>query len=219
MVSNDFILGYGAGKAAGGDTPALVWSLQSPVTLPGDGTNVVDTNIHPFRDYDAFSILVEAETSTSQSGSRVIAHCMKEIDPYPGIVFDRGQGGNYRTAFGTQILSTPFSVNKVVRFAFTISKVSGTYYVQRALFKDGDASIQYVSNPSTADVSGITQSVLLGSYQDTNGNRGRYFIGTINNARIYSGELAYSAIIDFMNTGVAFDEAAEINNILLGDVS
>lgn len=164
------------------NVPTINYELAEPLVCDGTST-YKDTNIQLLSsdniDRD-WTMLVEfTPAQLPIDAFMAIAHCMNEQDPYPGIDIDIS-GGARRVVVpnNKQIYTGPqIVINTPVRYALT---------KQGKLFKlYNEAGAVLGSYEFTdVDIIPVDQTLLLGAYQDTVGNKGRYFNGTINKFKL-----------------------------------
>lgn len=158
------------------------YELSEPLVCDGTST-YKDTNIQLLSANNIdrnWTMLVEfTPAQLPIDAFMVIAHCMNEQDPYPGLDIDIS-GGARRVVVpnNKQIYTGPqIVINTPVRYALT---------KQGKLFKlYNEAGAVLGSYEFTdADIIPVNQTLLLGAYQGLDGAKGRFFNGTINKFKL-----------------------------------
>ena len=169
--------------------PSLLYELPSAATFDGATDTIIDTGIKMFEDVSSnpkYTMVFEATTGAVENANNkyCLVHCMNEASPYPGLAVQLGQSENapkLRLAMFGNDSSIAWKPNgKRMRIAV---RIDGSTYAYAP--KDGDTSMTDIS------VSGaycnVAKNLLIGGYQDTSGNHGRYWKGTMHNFRLYRG--------------------------------
>lgn len=183
-------------EGIGSEASSLIYSLQEATTF--DGSNYIDTGIQLFAEDIPFTVMVDWEhTGESEfiQDTHVVAHCMNEASPYPGIVIQYNTGSlgllseirqsNNLTIFSKKndsILNENLSNMRVV----LRKDSSGMLTISRRYNHSG--SVLTTSLQGTYIT--ITQNLLLGCYQTTNGTKGRYAKGIMNDCKVYNCALS-----------------------------
>ena len=170
--------------------PSLLYELPSAVTFDGTTDTIIDTGIKMFEDVSlnpkytmVFEVTTDADVE-NVNDKYCLLHCMNEVSPYPGLAVRIGQSDNapkLRLAVFGNDSSIVWKPNgKRMRIAV---RIDGSTYAYAP--KDGDTSMTDIS------VSGaycnVAKNLLIGGYQDANGNHGRFWKGTMHNFRLYRG--------------------------------
>lgn len=162
------------------DVPSINYELSESLVCDGTST-YKDTNIQLLLsdniDKD-WTMLVEFTPRITPASQTTIVHCMKEATPYPGINIDISNN-NRRVVVPN---------NKQI---YTGSVATVNTPIQYALIKQGKIFTLYdkigtvlASVKNESDITPVDQTLLLGAYQDINGNKGRFFNGTINKFKL-----------------------------------
>lgn len=208
------------------DSVHILYELESPVTFDPSKKQCIDTGIKLFENItdEKFTIMIDfsngenATVSSTEMGT--VMHCMRETSPWPGMVISILSGnGNAKlsTYRNQQILtkttaSTPFAGrNTKAVICFRGQQMRVVCPTAGAVDTSESASLAenkadtgwfYVSDMSTT----ISDTLILGAYKETNGTTGRYFNGTINSCKVYSGICSDDMIQEFLNTTVDFGD-------------
>ena len=179
----------------------LLYSLPQQTIF--DGTNYIDTGVHPLATDTPFTILIDW-THTGESefvGSKyVVAHCMTEANPYPGIVLQYGtaglisefrQGSNISSnSQGADIPNADLHRAKVVyRKAADGTITISRCYNDNGLVHTNVKQVTYVAVP---------ENLRLGCYQTTLGGTGRFARGIMNDCKIYNYALTDKEVEEFL---------------------
>lgn len=201
----------------------ILYNLEDPVTFVPSEHKHIDTGIKLFENItdEKFTIMIDFSNGENayiggDSEKRTVMHCMKEVEPWPGVAITvHGNSGHaiLDTYGTTQVLtkttaSTPFygrNTKVVICFNGTQMRV-----VCPTAGKAANATYEslYEDKPDTGwfDVTSMTpaisETIILGAYKEADGTMGRYFDGTINRFKVYSGICPDSVIQEFLNTTV-----------------
>ena len=167
-----------------------VYKLPSTTVFNGSST-YIDTGIK-LNDTDKdFTLFVDFQYA-NKSQYMPILHALYEASPYPGtqITLSSDQTKIRMQYYGETAIAD-YDTN---RHTAAITHVGGTQ--QEAIFYFDDI----VQNaPKTITYSNFSQNTLLGCYQSTGGTRGRYFNGTLYDARLYFDCLSANDISRLQN--------------------
>lgn len=170
--------------------PSLLYELPSAVTFDGATDTIIDTGIKMFEDVSAkpkYTMVFEATTDADTENVNdkyCLVHCMNEVSPYPGLAVQIGQSDNapkLRLAVFGNDSSIVWKPNgKRMRIAV---RIDGSTYAYAP--KDGDTSMTDISVSNA--YCNVAKNLLIGGFQDVNGNHGRFWKGTMHNFRLYRG--------------------------------
>lgn len=157
------------------------YKLTEPFVFNGT-SDFIDTNIKLFDTIKDFSIYIDYVTPSNHITSTSIFHAMNEVSPYPGINLQASV--NYdATGEGWRIIVHPASPNVRRRIILTYTQSTN----ELVLYHDNDIS-DYLSVSGiieTPTFRVIEQTALLGCYQTSTGDKGRFWNGTINKCGIW----------------------------------
>jgi hypothetical protein len=166
-------------------TTGLVYELTESMTFNGT-SDYIDTGIKLYDEDKDYEILMEFEEGSDGDRLGTLLHCMYEEKPWHGMAFYHLDGGNDLTLVVnlSERKDVIVSDNGVTRLA--IAKI-GNYYCVK-LMHNGLAEPQVLAefNMGYAEVD---NNLILGAYQDNNGNKGRFWNGTISQCKVYVGDL------------------------------
>lgn len=157
------------------------YELAEPLVCDGTST-YKDTNIQLLSSnniYTDWTMLVEfTPAQLPIDAFMVIAHCMNEQDPYPGLDIDIS-GGARRVVVPN---------NKEI---YTGQQVAINIPIRYALLKQGKLFTLYNETgavlgraETNSDIIPVEQTLILGAYQTVDGTKGRFFKGTINKFKL-----------------------------------
>lgn len=167
-----------------------IYELPAPTTFNGT-SDYIDTGIKLFDIPKDFTIVCSADFSALEINTCLL-HCMNEAVPYPGLSVD-GNGAVRVCYTGASSLTTTIANrNNVSALALRIK--AGVLDAIR--YKDTSGNIVTVAHNTTAKYTAITQNLLLGAYQSTDGTKGRYYKGTVESFRVFGASLPDEIITD-----------------------
>lgn len=176
---------------------SLVYELAEPTTF--DGTNYIDTGIQLFKEDKPFTVCLDW-THTGESkydvNSHVIAHCMHEVSPWNGLVAMYVTDGiQHQIIQGSNAYVTPKGVieeNSRIRSVFTKS-VDGNISIRVKVDEN-----EVMEKTATTIFNTIDETLLLGCYQTTDGTKGRFAKGIMNDCKVYDVALSDEEINAFL---------------------
>ena len=171
--------------------PSLLYELPSAVTFDGATDTIIDTGIKMFEDvssnpkYTIFFDVTTAADIENVNDKYCLLHCMNEISPYPGFAVQTAQSGGNAPKLRCAVFGSDSSIvwkpnGKRMRIAVRIDGSTFSFAP-----KDGDTSMTDISVASA--YCNVTQSLLIGGYQDADGTHGRFWEGTLHSLKLYSG--------------------------------
>lgn len=173
---------------------SVLYSLGTPTTFNGT-SDFIDTQIKLMNADSDFTVIFTA-TNGSVSALAPIFHCMTESSGYPGLACQMsggfyGIGGTQGSLVMTECPSTSGTTNKIV-----IRHTLGTlnYLVDSATNGTRNAQIVISNNAFRSS----DKNLLIGCYQTTNGTKGRYWNGTVNDFTIYSSVLSDDNVDEYL---------------------
>ena len=177
------------------EQPNVVYTLPQETTFNGT-SDYVDTDVQLFKTDQDFTITMDvtAEETMGGQSQNCIIHCMKEVPPYKGINLQKSGDSNYELSQGN---NTKYIDNLIVVGQRT--KV--------VIVKNGTTMKAYSSNnikgESPYTFTAIDQTLLLGAYQDVNGNKGRFFKGTVHEFSIIKAVYTNEQINAYLGVAIA----------------
>ena len=163
--------------------PTINYELAEPLVCDGTST-YKDTNIKLLSSDNInkdWTMLIEfTPAQLPISGYNSIVHCMNEDSPFPGMNIDINNDNRRVTLPNNNVIDKGLVViNKPIYYALVKQGKLFTLY-------DNIGTVLGSVEP-TNDIISVNQTLLLGAYQDTSGNKGRYFNGTINKFKLIEG--------------------------------
>lgn len=131
-----------------------------------------------------FTLFIDYTQGANINAQNMLAHCMQEISPYPGLALQMSKNdsnmGVDGLAIRPSIPSSQGTHNKIVLRFNTQTKREELY-------------VNSMSNTYGGTYSIVTfdKNLYLGCYVDESGNKGRYWNGTIHDCKVW-----YSALSD-----------------------
>lgn len=172
-----------------------IYSLDTTVF---DGTSVIATDIHLENVDKDYTIFVDAVT-TYNDAQTCLLHCMHETSPWNGMCIDFPKSSMrciWKSASSENALKA-IGLNKAERsFRLAISHTigSGKYIV----FCRNKANSWVIKSDVTNNFAAASENVVIGGYQTTNGSYGRYFIGTVNELKIFDTPADFSQCLAYV---------------------
>ena len=178
-----------------GETP--VYKLAAPRTFATGQKQYIDTGIKMFESIDPkpdWTILFEVQGGENCAPSQALMHCMDETEPWPGFTAHTVNGGYFQAnIYGGKASLATMELLKAskARYAIRISGSKATRWL-------GDVSTQEVdiTNYNTA----VSQSLLLGCYQESDGTKGRFWDGTLYQCMVFHKALTDEQVETWLTT-------------------
>lgn len=208
----------------------ILYNLEAPVTFDPSKRQYIDTGIRLFENItdEKFTIMIDfsngENASISSTDHGTVMHCMRESQPWPGTAITvMANSGNVLMATynNKQVLtktasSTAFAGRNTkavicfkgpqMRVVCPTAGAVGTSEGESLAETKLDTGWFYVSGMKTT----IDNTLILGAYKETNGTMGRYFNGTINSFKVYSGICSNDMIQEFLNMGVPSEDTRPV---------
>ena len=194
-----------SGFSSGGDTEDdLLYAL--PETTTFDGTNYIDTGVRLFDGSRNFTMLIDWEHTDGVWGNNehVIMHAMHEANPYNGMQFAHSiQGYQMELRAGGQmklfsVLAGDVSATseiESIRIAYRYDLTNSTGLIARRY----NGTSEVFKNTCSVSALTIAETALLGCYQATTGEKGRYAKGIMRDCKIYNRALTDAEIEAYLN--------------------
>ena len=165
----------------------------SKVSIFNGVDDYIDTGIQLFdtdKDFTVFLDFMNGEGNTT-GNQNTILHCMEEQTPYYGLSirsYEKHVKVDYYGKFDlNSIISNP------TKLIITHTKNSNTINLY------SDNNVTGIELSAVLAYHAITQNIILGAYQDINGNKGRHWNGTINQCKIWFKTLTNDEINALLN--------------------
>ena len=188
----------------------LVYSLPQETTF--NGTNYIDTGVQLFKEDKPFTVMLDWEHTGEISfvpNSYVIAHCINEQSPYNGLILQYAYNSiSAQIIQGTTkvdriITSDGIEVNSRLRVVYT-KDVSGNVRINHSI--NGQNAAPVIANASYI---AINQTLLLGCYQTTSGEKGRFAKGILHNCKVWDDALSEEEIAVLLSGDSGSEEGGE----------
>lgn len=148
-----------------------LYSLLTTTTFNGT-SDYIDTNVKVLNGDPTFSIFVDFQQAALVSDMREVIHCNTEVSPYPGLSLDINPPSYTRLAYYNKVNNYTRDTN---RHKAIITHTAGAKNVCTWYYDSTTA----VPTTGTTAYSNVDRNLLIGCYQDANGNKGRFLNGTI----------------------------------------
>ena len=181
-------------------TEGLLYDLPTATTFSHENGSYVDTGVKLFDDISTkknYTILCDVTAGDIIAAPDIycLYHCMEESGNYPGLSASIWKDGNIGVnLYGSSknIYYGPFTT-KGMRSKFVVVIDQSKY----AIYPSSISELTSVSKYNT----NVDKNLILGAYQNSNGTKGRYFDGTINQFTVYNRVLTDSEIEQFTSEG------------------
>ena len=176
-------------------TAGKLYELPSATTFNGT-SDYIDTGIQLFDIRKDFTIVAFGKMDTvAQTQNTAIMHCMEESGNYPGLSLQYSdEDAGYIILGNAGFGDYPINTNKI-KFAITCKNGELMYFkVVR------DKGIETYRALKCSYITPVTKNLLLGCYQDSSGNKGRYWNGTLYNFVVYDAALTGAQINNILNS-------------------
>lgn len=163
--------------------PTEIYAL-SDTTFNGT-SDYEDTDIKLLENDTSFSIFIDFTAGTYSSDSALL-HCINESSPWPGFFLGErtlNSAEKFRHAYYASGNNTYFSAFNTNRHKYLITHVAGEKGLATWYFDSTTGSTQF-GNASLTYTS-VNKNLLIGCYQDTSGNKGRYWNGTVHDCKVW----------------------------------
>ena len=181
-----------------GETP--VYKLAQAAEFTPAKAQCIDTGIKLFESIDpkpAYTILFEVqynENIAAKGDTYVLLHCMEESSPWPGLTVAVNKSGElqmsiygYRKVLASRADLIAGKRRFAVQFSDELAKVWGY-----------DGSFLTGGSPISSYTAAVNKSLLLGAYQTSDGEKGRYFDGTLYQCLVYNKALDSGKIVSWI---------------------
>jgi len=193
----------GIDEPVGPPSDGLVYSLPEPTTF--NGTNFIDTGVAPLAEDKPFTILIDW-THTGESAfaasKHVVAHCMTESSPYPGLILQYSNTGLVSEIRQTQNISQTSQGADIANADLFRAKIAyrkaadGTLTISRCYNENG---VVY-TNSKESEYVAVPEELRLGCYRSNVNGTGRFAIGLMNDCKVYNIALTDEQIEEYLKT-------------------
>ena len=181
-----------------GETP--VYKLAQATEFTPAKAQCIDTGIKMLSSIDpkpSYTILFEVqynENIAAKGDTYVLLHCMEESSPWPGLTVAVNKSGElqmsiygYRKVLASRADLIAGKRRFAVQFSDELAKVWGY-----------DGSFLTGGSPISSYTAAVNKSLLLGAYQTSDGEKGRYFDGTLYQCLVYNKALDSGKIVSWI---------------------
>lgn len=173
-----------------GNDGTLLYALPSPIEFDGEST-YIDTGVQLMKQAGDFSIVIDFANGTGNSANATLFHCMHEAYPYNGISLQRCAAytdyvGKWQFGYfdATRYIDAEFQSEDRCRLVISgsgpkINTLAVYNVTTGAVISTGDISIPLYPFAS------IDESLIIGAYQDSTGNKGRFWKGSLYDFKIF----------------------------------
>lgn len=184
----------GISESGGGTDTRLLYSLPEETVFNGT-SDYIDTGVALFSTDQDFTIALDVTAANQQKDRQsTLFHCMHEEDPWPGISMMSSDinGGLYipKGSNVAAIGSNTLLINLGARTRVIITKEGNTLSAYSSNGSTGTSTYTYTQ---------LSENLLIGAYQETNGAKGRYFVGTVHDFKIYNKVFTSQEKDDYLN--------------------
>ena len=202
-ATGDIVITASATAESSSEDTTLVYSMASPTTFNGT-SDYIDTGVQLFDTNKDFAIFLDFTSSETQNdltesdaNPRAILHCIKENPPWPGMDIAihshgyRSQANGYNANRGVVNDSTKCGIyTNSLSLGLSYKNTDNNKIIIIKNATDNKVTV-YDKQGKVGEITGnsvtaiFKQNALLGAYQDTSGTKGRFWIGTINQCKIW----------------------------------
>ena len=191
--------------------PTPVYKLAAAKTFAAANKECIDTGIKLFETINprpSWTILMEVQGDhlTAVGDTYVLAHCMEESSPYPGLNVSiwSGKGDlavNLYKASGQLVNLSYLNENKV-RIAI---QIDGATFTTRTNTSMGN----YTSAAISSYAGTVDKTLIIGGYQTSDGTKGRFWNGTVYQFAVFQRALDTSDIESWINGEASIPDASD----------
>ncbi len=189
--------GSTGGTDISGETP--VYKLAAAKTFTAANKDYIDTGVKLFATVDpkpSWTILMEVQGNnlTAATDTYVLAHCMEETKPWPGLsIAVWGSSGLGMNLYTSSCLTSSLSVlnSRSIKIGIVISG--------SALTTRTNSGVTEYTNLTYAPSTAVDKSLLIGAYQQSDGTKGRFFNGTVHQFMVFNKALDVSTVEGWVN--------------------
>lgn len=154
-------------------TDGILYMLPSETVF--NNSNYIDTGVQLMSEDIDYRIYVRGVVNTFENMDSIF-HCVKELSPYPGVLFDCYNNRQLRIGYGVG-KSVVFNYVYGNEFELTMSHLRGSSKMSYSFTTNGNTTS---GEKTDYEFTSVTQNLLIGAFQLTDGSIGRYLNGTIS---------------------------------------
>ena len=188
------------------DDANALYVLPTETTFVPAEQKYIDTGIQMFKNaatedvnYTVVYDFIIGENAQDKPNTHVFAHCMHEADPWPGFCMQQIAGRLQANVYtGLAVIAeypNASPANKHIKGALFIKKNHLTAYV----LKTENVSAATRQYDTDAIATNVTESLILGASQLTDGTKNRFFDGTVKRFELYNAILETSRIDEMLS--------------------
>lgn len=191
--------------------PTPVYKLAAAKTFAAENQEYIDTGVKLFSTIDpkpTWTILLEVQgdSLTAVGDTYVLAHCMEELSPWPGlnVAIWGGKGDlgvNLYKASGQLVNLSYLNENKV-RIAI---QIDGATFTTRTNTSMGN----YTSAAISSYAGTVDKTLIIGGYQTRDGTKGRFWNGTVYQFAVFNSALSTSLMESWINGEASIPDASD----------
>lgn len=184
----------------------VLYELPQETVFTAGADGIIDTGVRLFQDVStkpAYTILFDVTCSQnltpnpSAGETCVLFHCLEESSPWPGLV---GHAAGTDVSFQINMYSssktiTPFCKGKRIRCALVLDGENWYFASDRYPTETDYNKPSLIGGYKTA----VTQSLLIGGYQKSDGTHGRFFDGTLHSFKVLRGAYTMAECQEWVN--------------------
>ena len=190
-------LGFCTGATA---SPEDVEYIIRQTTEFNGSSTYFDTGLQLMNGRNSFSVVFDflntKNTSMGTGSQYAIIHCMHEDTPYPGFAIQYKRLSSGTVEYGADFIINSnnayvgvsrggYTSDRRVKMVLTVDYSSNKI----TMYSNINGTSETSENDIPSGTPTVSETALIGCYQDTNGNRGRYSLGTMYDFKIYDRAL------------------------------
>ena len=191
--------------------PTPVYKLAAAKTFAAAKKEYLDTGVKLFETINprpSWTILMEVQgdSLTAVGDTYVLAHCMEESSPWPGlnVAIWAGKGDlgvNLYKASGQLVNLSYLNENKV-RIAI---QIDGATFTTRTNTSMGN----YTSAAISSYAGTVDKTLIIGGYQTSDGTKGRFWNGTVYQFAVFNSALSTTDMESWINGEASIPDASD----------
>lgn len=198
QLSRSIALGFCTGATASPEDVEYI--IRQTTTFNGTST-YFDTGLQLMNGRNSFTIVFDCLDTlhpVNQGAQYALLHCMHEESPWLGFALQEkrptsGSSLEYSVDFNfssssqwVTVSGGAYNVDRRVKMVIVVDYTSNKMIVYSEV-NGGTAQTNEINIPS--DATTLTETMLIGCYQNTTGGKGRYWTGTMYDLKIYDRAL------------------------------
>lgn len=178
----------------------VIYENGNEIALTGNGVGVIDTGVKLFDSNKAWTVFIDfTNTSGKQNLGGQLINCMHEAEPYNGLCVKFSGASKHQMDFNGVANFDLDGLGKITEYyssrsKLVITKESNNNSVKYYL----DDTTEHNLNGSTS-FGNINETLLVGAWRDAEGNKGRYWKGTVHNVVVYDNVVDEIKLQELLN--------------------